>query len=339
MSMVEKIKMLWDKTKVFFLSLYDKLVAVLRLLVLPGFNGMPLYDVLVFFLRSFTKGRLLDRAASVAFNFFLAIFPLILFLFTLIPYIPIRDFQDTLFELIRQITPVGTFDVVQQTIFEIINHGNTKLLSVSILMAFLFGSSGISAIFDGFKNVYLDTISATWMKQRLNSIILLVVIGLLLIISIALITIGNRVIDFLVIDQRVTPGPIVILLIFARWLIPIIMTLVSMSLLYYFGNSEQKKFKLFTPGSIFSTGLFILAVAGFNVYISNFSSYNALYGSIGTLIILLLWLYIIAIVILTGNDLNVSIAEVSKNQKDIDVVQYSTRKWLSQIKEIFKRKK
>jgi Predicted membrane protein len=295
---------------------------VLRLLVLPGFKGMPLYDVLAFFLKSFTKGRLIDRAASVAFNFFLAIFPLILVVFTLIPYIPIANFQNTLFDLLQRVIPVGTFDVVQQTIFDIINQGNSGLLSLSVLMAFVFGSSGISAIFNGFKNSYLDYGSYSWIKQRVNSFLLLFAIGLMIIVSIGLISFGDKAIRLLVAEKLVRHRFIMWILYFSRWLMTIFMVMVSMSLLYFFGDVEQKRFRLFTPGTILSTTLFIFATIGFNIYISNFSRYNALYGSIGTLIILLLWLWIVAIVILCGYDLNASINTVVKKVNPLRMLHY-----------------
>lgn len=379
---------------------YHKLENVLRLLVIPGFRGMPLYDVLVFFLKSFTKGRLMDRAAAVAFNFFLALFPLILFFFTLIPYIPIPFLYERIMDgLGNFLLPSGTLDFVTETIDGIMNQPHEGLLSVSILLCFIFGTSGVSAIFNGFKNAYLDYGSFGWIKQRLNSALLLVLFGLLVLVSVGLISFGDSAIRFMTLPEvakqekmerirnitkgdgslsekvmrpfdadhdsdsayRAMMGPFPLdpsvleevegedvtalrkartwmywVLTVSRWLLVVFIIMLSMSLLYYLGNVPKerysKRFKIFTPGSILATGLFILSTIGFNVYIRNFSRYNALYGSIGTLIILLLWLWVVAIVILCGNDLNVSIKLASEDEFNNPIVK-SMKENIKQRKE------
>ena len=382
---------------------YHHVENVLRLVVIPGFKGMPLYDVLAFFLKSFTKGRLVDRAAAVAFNFFLALFPLILFFFTLIPYIPIPHLYERIIDIMGGfLLPSGTLDYVTETIDGIMNQPHEGLLSVSILLCFIFGTSGVSAIFNGFKNVYLDYGSYGWLKQRLNSALLLVLVGLLVMVSVALISFGDSAIRFMTLPKvakqekmerfrNLTKGdgslsekiityqqglgyvstPVVVnpldpsydsdsayralmgpfpldpslleevegedatalhkarvwmywVLTVFRWLLVVFIIMLSMALLYHLGNVPReryaKRFKIFTPGAILATGLFIVATIGFNVYIRNFSRYNALYGSIGTLIILLLWLWVVAIVILCGNDLNMSIKLAAEDDFDNPIV-------------------
>lgn len=312
LSLVSKCKVVWHRVT-------EKVKNYLRLVVLPGFGGMPLYDVLVFFLNSFTKGRLVDRAAAVAFNFFLALFPLILFFFTLIPYIPIPSLYEQVLGLLEEfLLPSGAFNFLVDTINGIMNQPHGGLLSLSVVLCLWFGSGGVSAIFNGFKNAYLDYGSYGWVKQRLNSLILMIILGLLILVSIALITFGNIPLGILERNQIVTHQFGLWSLNIIRWLLSVFNLMLSMSLLYFFGNTSQKRFKLFTPGTLLSSGLFILATVGFNIYISNFSRYNALYGSIGTLIIFLMWLWIIAIVILTGNELNNSIYHLSALDDTID---------------------
>lgn len=300
------------RSKNWALGIYHKFADMLRLVVLPGFKGMPLYDVLVFFLKSFTKGRLMDRAAAVAFNFFLSIFPLVLFFFTLIPYVPIPHLYEQVLDALKTfLLPSGTYDYLVKTIDDIMNQPHGGLLSTSIVLCLIFGSSGISAIFNGFKNAYLDYGSYGWFKQRVNSLFLLIIIGTLIFLSIALISLGF--ITFVTLERWsiITRHSVFVMVTIARWLMVVFMLMLCMSLLYYFGNKNVKKFKLFSPGSLFATGLFILATLGFNVYIVNFTRYNALYGSIGTLIVFLMWLWIVAIIILAGNYLNVSINAVA----------------------------
>ena len=322
----------WVKTKIDDLrTWYYSEDNVLRTVRFPG-TKLPLLDVVLTFFKNFTKGRTLDRAAGVAFNFFLALFPLILFFFTLIPYIPIPNLYERVLMLLQtSLLPSGTLDFVTDTIDGIMNQPHDGLLSVSIVLCLVFGSSGVVAFFNGFRNVYADYLKEkkltlkSWFQQRLFAILMLLILGALIVVSIVLISVGGTALKFLVTEKILKGGFVLFLFNLLRWLITILALCFTVATLYYFGNvkfnehyrKELKRpgkngkmyrdFVVFSPGSILTTALFILATVGFNIYISNFSRYNALYGSIGTLIILLMWIWILAIVILAGNDLNSSI--------------------------------
>ena len=295
----------------------------------PG-TKVPLLDVLIDFVKLFTKGRTMDRAAGVAFNFFLALFPLVLFFFTLIPYIPIPHlYERVMMALDDFLIPSGTMDYVRDSIDGIMNQPHEGLLSLSIFLCLIFGSSGVVAIFNGFRNVYADYVTSRglgvkgWIIQRIFALVMLIVIGLLIIISVLLISLGGRAIKYLVDSNIIEWGSFTFFLfIVLRWVVGIFALSFGIALLYYFGNvrfnehyrkelkrprASGKKFRefvIFSPGTILATTLFILGTVAFNTYISNFSRYNVLYGSIGTLIILLLWIWVVAILILAGNDLN-----------------------------------
>ena len=301
----------------------------LRIVPFPG-TKLPLFDVLRDFIKSFTKGRTVDRAAGVAFNFFVALFPLILLFFTLIPYIPIPHLYERVMMLIKDfLLPSGTLDYVTETIDNIMNQPHEGLLSISILLCVVFGSSGVVAFFNGFRNVYANYINDKglslkgWIIQRIFAIVMLVIIGLLIVLSILLISLGGTGLKFLVTHEIIAKGKFVFILFnILRWIVAIFALCFGISLLYYFGNvpygeqyrkekkrkqdgkKKYREFVIFTPGTILATTLFVLGTIAFNTYISNFSKYNVLYGSIGTLIILLLWIWIVSILILAGNDLN-----------------------------------
>ena len=306
---------------------------VLRIVRFPG-TKLPLMDVLIDFVKMFTKGRTIDRAAGVAFNFFVALFPLVLFFFTLIPYIPIPHlYERVMMALDNFLIPSGTMDYVKETIDSIMNQPHDGLLSISIFLCVIFGSSGIVAIFRGFRNVYASFLSdrglglGGWLMQRLFAIIMLLVLGALIVISILLISLGGAALRYLVSHEILVGGSFAFFLFSVlRWVVGVFDLCFGISLLYYFGNVkfdehyrvERKRtgpngeklyrnFVIFSPGTILATTLFVLGTVGFNAYISNFSRYNVLYGSIGTLIILLLWIWVVAILILAGNDLNSSI--------------------------------
>ncbi len=301
----------------------------LRVVRFPG-TKLPLMDVLINFLKLFTKGRTVDRAAGVAFNFFLALFPLILFFFTLLPYIPIPNLYDrVMLALDDFLVPSGTMDYVKETIDGIMNQPHDGLLSLSIVLCLVFGSSGVVAVFNGFRNVYADYLTSKdlgmkgWVIQRLFAIIMLIIIGALLVLSVLLISLGGTALGFLVSHDIIEGGSFTFFLFnVLRWVIGIFALCFAVSLLYYFGNvrfnehyrkelrvprangKKYREFVIFSPGAIMATALFVLSTVAFNTYISNFSRYNVLYGSIGTLIILMLWIWIIAILVLAGNDLN-----------------------------------
>lgn len=308
---------------------YHKDDNFLKVVRFPG-TKLPFLDVVTDFIKLFTKGRTIDRAAGVAFNFFVALFPLLLFFFTLIPYIPIPFLYERVMMLIKDfLIPSGTLDYVTETIDGIMNQPHEGLLSISILLCLVFGSSGVVAFFNGFRNVYASYVTDKgmtvkgWIIQRIFAIMMLVVIGLLVLISVLLISTGSMALRALVTHDIIAKGRFLFFLFnVLRWVVAIFALSFGISLLYYFGNirfnehyrkelkrprkngKKYREFVLFSPGTILATALFVVGTIGFNTYISNFSRYNALYGSIGTLIILLLWIWIVAILILTGNDLN-----------------------------------
>ena len=320
--------MTWYKAKMeALLAWYNKEDNFLRKVRFPGTKS-PLLTVVMNFLKFFTRGRTVDRAAGVAFNFFVALFPLVLFFFTLIPYIPIPH----LYERVMIFIPSGTLDFVRETIDGIMNQPHDGLLSISIVLCVIFGSSGVVAFFNGFRNVYADYVTTRglglkgWIIQRVFAIIMLILIGVLILISVLLISMGVPAIKYLVEHDIVKWGSFTFFLFSVlRWVVGIFALSFGISMLYYFGNvrfnehyrkelkrprangKKYREFVLFSPGTILATTLFVLGTVAFNAYISNFSRYNVLYGSIGTLIILLLWIWVVAILILAGNDLNSSI--------------------------------
>lgn len=298
-----------EKIKTKFEYYRQRIESVLRLIVIPGFGGRPLYDVLVYFIRGFTQVNLIDRAAAVAFNVFLALFPTILFLFTLIPYFPLQGVTTGVLEALEDILPPGTYDSVASTINEIMSIEHGGLMSIGLLLAFYFSTSAITSFFRGFNMGDNEYGQVSFMKQQIYSIVIMLIFVALLILSIVLITLGQKLLPLFLVKIHLYKGITVFIINLIRWLIVIFSLIVAMSLLYHFGNPRSKKFKLFTPGSLLFTGLFIVGTILFNFYISNISTYNILYGSIGGLIIFVIWIYFNCILVLIGYELNKSIAK------------------------------
>lgn len=275
--------------------------------VLPGFSPLPLYTVGTFFFQEISRDSLVTRASSLAYSFMLAIFPGIIFLFTLIPYIPIEGFQDKLLSLIAMILPLNAFDAVKSTLEDIIKKQNGGLLSFGFLAALFFSTNGISNLMQAFNKSSLQPETRGWLKQRFVALSLTVITVFALILGLAIITVGEFVITALQSEIRIGESIWVYIIAMVRWFILAVIYFTTISILYRYGPSYQKKWKLFSPGSWLATILAILTSWGFTYYINHFGNYNKLYGSIGTLIVIMIWLFLNSLIILIGFELNASI--------------------------------
>lgn len=294
------------KRKVKYLEI--KTIRKLKSITFPGFHGKPFYDVLVYFIEGFSKGYLTDRAAAVAFNVFLAIFPAVMVLFTFIPYMPLQGVQTMIEDAICQFVPANIADRVIMTINEIMSRQHNTLMSIGIIMAFYFSSGAIRAFFRGFDMGVNHIGKMSLVRMYGGGLITTLILGTLLLCSITMIIIGNDVLPWFFNKIHFYNDFVITMINIGRWLLTVFVLLVAISILYFFGNPDKnRKFRLFTPGTIMFTMLFILGTVGFNYYIVNFSKYNALYGSIGGLIIFMMWMYVNCIIVLIGFELDASI--------------------------------
>ena len=290
------------------------LIQLSKKIKLNSFYNLSLYDILFFFYKGVKQGAITTRASSLAFNFFLAFFPSIIVLFTLIPYIPIVDLQETLMELITTILPPHTNEIAFATIYDIINNPRSGLLSIGFVLTIFFATNGVNSLIEAFNSSYHINESRSIIQQRLLSLGITFLLSCILMITILLIMFSKTVVNYLITTEIIENKSIEYIL-FGKWMVIIIMLFVGISIIYHFGPTIKKKFKLFTPGSIISTCLIIVTSSFFNYYISNFAEYNKVYGSIGTLIIILLWMYINSIILLIGFELNASIFNAKKQKK------------------------
>ncbi len=283
-------------------------IRVFRRITLPGLDGQPLLSVLQFFVKGLFEGRLTTRASSISFDFFLALFPTILVFFTIIPFVPVKDFQPTLLQLMQDMMPKTLWPYVSSTLEEIIIRPRSDLLSLGFVLALYFSTNGVNSIMEGFNSTYHIIEQRSWFRQRLVSFFLVIVISSMVIVAITLLIVGGQVMDFLVSENILTDGLTIVAIQLSRWLLTIALFLFSISLLYYFAPAKKREFRFISAGSTLATFLMILSTWAFNFYIVNFSQYNALYGSIGTLLIFLLYVNFNSIIILIGFELNASIS-------------------------------
>ena len=278
---------------------------------------MPLYDVALFFWKGIVDGDITTRASAIAFNFILAIFPAIIFLFTLIPYIPIENFQQQLLLLLESVLPQNAFLAIQETIKDIITQPRGGLLSVGCLAAFYFATNGIVSIITAFNGTIHAIETRTWINQHLVALGLAVIITLLTTISLSMITISESLMNFLVAKGILHMNLTYYLFLGGKWLIICALFFFSYAFLFYFAPARKTKFKFISAGGTLTTLLTIIASLVFAYYINNFGKYNTLYGSIGTLVVVMLSIYFNAMMLLIGFELNVSIWSArTKNEKN-----------------------
>ena len=286
-------------------------------IVLPGFDGMPLYDVAVFFIKGLSRGYITSRASAISFSFFLAIFPSLIFFFTIIPFIPIANFQQSLLEIIRNFLPDTAYATVKETVEDIVTRPHGGLLSLGFFLSLYFATNGINSLMEAFNNTFhtIDTRSAV--KQRLYSILLLIINSFLLIIAIGLITLGTKVLSHIIPQHILESHFYFNAIVFLKWLITVGMIFLAISFIYYFAPAKRRQFRFVSAGSSLATLLIIIITLGFNFYVNNFSKYNILYGSIGTLLVVLLWIYFNAFSLLIGFELNASIHNAKRGSGEI----------------------
>ena len=285
----------------------NKLATIAKNISIPGLEKVPIYDVGVFYINGIANGALGVRASAISFNFFIALFPSIIFLFTLIPFIPIPNFQFELIELIKQVLPSNTFQVIENTIVDITTKKRGSLLSFGFLAALIFSTNGISAMIAAFNASANAFENRTWISMRIIAILLVLILFVLITVATGLIIFGKNILFWLSEQDIIQTGINRFLFTSGQWIIILAFIFISISFLYYYAPSKRSKYNLISPGSIMATLLIILSSLAFSYYLGHFGRYNKIYGSIGTLIALLIWVEINSFVLLMGFELNVSI--------------------------------
>lgn len=281
----------------------------------PFLENLSLWDLGTFFYRALYEGAVSSRAASVAFSFFMALFPGVIFVFTLIPFIPIDGFQEELFALLQDVLPPNSFEATQSTINDILTVQRGDLLGVTVLAALIFATNGTLALIANFTQSVYNIGHRNFWSQYLAAFVLTVVLSVLLIAGIAFLVASEGLLAAWM-QHRTQIGTEWKLLIAWRYAILIVLILLSVSLVFKYGPASKAPWRLISPGAILATVLVVASSAAFGFYVAHFARYNQLYGSIGTLLILQLWIYINAIGLIVGYELNASVAQAQRIQEE-----------------------
>mgnify|MGYP006433656105 CR=1 FL=1 len=287
----------------------------LKKIKLPGLEGLSLYDLLEMYIIGIFKGALSTRASAIAFSFFTAIFPFLLFIIILIPYIPFESFKVDFLNFLDSILPPQTSDFFNNNIFENINKEHTGgLLSTVFLISMFLMANGVNAVFSAFENSYHQQINRHFFKQYVYALGVAIILVFILILTVVGFGYAQIYLIYPIIETFST-GDVIGELFWitrARYFFFVIMIYVSMATIYYFGTKDGKLSSFFSIGAFFTTFLILLSSYLFGLYIDNFSKYNELYGSIGGLLILLFYFWLNANIVLLGHELNASLQLLKK---------------------------
>lgn len=303
------------ENKIYNTPFLNWIAKILRQIKLPGFEGLSLFDLLEMYVIGIFKGALTTRASSIAFSFFTAIFPFLLFIIILIPYIPFDNFKVDFLNFLDSFLPPHTSDFFNENIFENINETRTGgLLSTVFLISMFLMANGVNAVFSAFENSYHQQINRHFVRQYIYALGVAIILVVLLILTVvgfgyAQIYLIHPILERFTASDSVSE---LFWITLAKYFFFVLMTYVSMATIYYFGTKNGKLSSFFSVGALFTTFLILLSSYLFGLYIENFSTYNELYGSIGALLILLFYFWLNANIILLGHELNSSLQLLKK---------------------------
>ena len=273
---------------------------------LESLYGFSLYELFRLYFTGILKGAISTRAGSISFSFFMAFFPFVLFVLNLIPFFPIENFDKIFLDLLESLLPQESTVFFHDIFLDINTNKRSGLLSSTLFFSIILIGNGVNSVFEGFSDSYHVEFSRNFIKQYLYAIM----VGFILVLVVLFATVISIFFDFLIAKNI---SIISYLFVYFKYIFLIIVALIAFSSLYFFGTIHGSNLKFISPGSIMTTFLLIITTYFFGLYIENFSNYNELYGSIGALIIMMLYIWINSISLLLGFELNVVIYKLKNN--------------------------
>ena len=290
---------------------YRKFILFLKRLTFQ--NGQAsVFDVVDVLLNELKLDSITKRASYMAFNFTLSMFPTIIFLFTLIPYIPIPDLNVSILNFMEDFMPKEMYEATAGTINDIVNIPRGGLLSINFLFALVLSTNGIMSLMDAFDKKYKTFRKRTYLRKRMIATLLTFALSFILITAIAAIFFGTYILDVLVFYEVVTERFTYSLIVLLKYIAVIFLFLIATCSIYFYVPAIHDKWPFFSAGAVVATLLIFLVSWLFSLYISIFDTYNHFYGSIGALVGLMIWLDFVSMILILGFEINVSIDSVTK---------------------------
>jgi membrane protein len=293
---------------------YRRFIVWLRGIRFPAEDGamVSAYDVVDELIHQLKLDSITKRASYMAFNFTLSLFPTIIFLFTLIPYIPVANLNAEIMAALQDAIPREMFVATQTTIADIINIPHGGLLSTGVLFALILSSNGIMALLDAFDKKYHTFRHRSYLRKRLIATALTIILSLVLLLSVAGLFFGTYIVDFLVFHELLSEQMTPTLLSLLKVLSVLLLFFATTSVIYYYVPAVDDKWPFFSAGAVVATLLIFLVSFLFTVYIRIFNSYNHFYGTIGALVGVMVWLDFVCMMLVLGFEINISIDAVTR---------------------------
>ncbi|MCL9805615.1 YihY/virulence factor BrkB family protein [Flavobacterium amniphilum] len=297
------------------IPLVRQLVVIVDNIKLPWLEGVSLFGLIEFYIGGVLQGGISYRAAAIAFSFFMALFPFALFILNLIPYIPIEGFQEDFLLFVQDSVPPTTFAAIEQIINDILHNSHSGLLSSGVILSVFLMTNGVNAVMSGFETSLHVTVKRPYFRQYFVALLISLLLTTILIVTVAAIIVLEIFIQKTIIQDVLTDtvSDKISLLELGRYLFVIIMILLVVGILFKFGIKQSKKKRLITIGTVFTTVLIVLSSYFFGIWVVRFSKYNELYGSIGTLLVVMFYLWINCMVLLLGFELDASINKLKSH--------------------------
>ena len=298
------------------------LISWLKRVRFEKYENVSLYKILKIFVTNLMNDDILDRANGVAFNFILAIFPAIIFLFTLIPYV--TNFfpeinTESIMGFIGQQIPPSMFEVMSSTVLDIVSNQRGGLLSLGFVFSVYLSTNGMMALMRAFNACYRTIENRSGLKTRLIATGLTLNMTIVLFLAIILLIVGQFILDAIMSNMPAFHWInmsyfTVVLLFIVRFVAIFIAFFLAISFIYYFGPAIHYNWKFFSVGSLLATFLCLAVSYGFSFYVTNFGTYNKVYGSIGVLIALMIWIQLLTVMLLVGYEVNASIHDAIRKE-------------------------
>jgi membrane protein len=269
-----------------------------------------LYQFIKLFIRKIDQDDIWEKANAVAFSFTLSIFPAVIFLFTLIPYVQLffPEFQqEAIMAFLEELFPPSVYDFTSQTIEDIISKSRGGLLTFGFIMALYLATNGMMSLMKAFNACYQTKELRGFLKTRMMAVFLTFCFAITLLVATLLLTLGETIINLVYPERLLGTEMIIYMIYLLRILVVFAMFFIVIAVIYYFAPAIHDRWSFFSWGSLLASSLSVLVSFAFSAYITNFGTYNKLYGSIGALIALMVWFYILAVIILLGFELNATI--------------------------------
>lgn len=300
------------------IPLVKQLITILDNIKLPWLESLSLYELIDFYLSGILQGGISYRAAAIAFSFFMALFPFALFILNLIPYIPISGFQEDFLKFVQDNVPPTTYEAIESIIKDILHNSQTGLLSWGVFLSVFLMTNGVNAVMSGFETSLHVTVKRPYFRQYFVALLMSLLLTIILIVTISAIIVLEVVIQRTIIQDVLTSrvSDKISLIEMGRYIFVVLMILLATAILFKYGIKQSKKKRLITIGTVFTTILIVLSSYFFGIWVVKFSKYNELYGSIGTLLVFMFYLWINCMVLLLGFELDASIRKLKKIEKE-----------------------